>query len=155
MKKGLKIITIFTLLLTTIFTLSSCSKDKECDYINPIAFGKKYMLDENRYYIFNDDQTGVLVYYYEYSSTISSKYDFTISGQVDFIWREASNGAVYLFEVETHLNEDHTYTGGIPVIDEAIYFGEDFFIYNYTSELGSSCEFFVKEGSKLESVLKD
>ena len=86
-----KLLSVFALLAIMI-TMASCSSDK---IENPIDFGKKYLLDENRYYVFEKDQTGYCEYYYKYEQAAYSEYNYTLSGRVEFVWREASNGAVY------------------------------------------------------------
>lgn len=144
------------LLLTAILPLSSCSSSKTTKLID---FGKKYMLNENEYYVFESDKTGYSEYKYKETDDAfdsihnytQSPYSYTQSGRVDFVWREASDGAIYLFRVETHYNEDHTEEKSIPLIDEPIYFSEDFFVY----QLGSYTYRYIKEGSKLEKTLKD
>ena len=152
MKKIVTCILAFVLLLTALVALSACSSSKTG---NPIDFGKKYLLSEDRYYVFESDQTGYCEYNYEYHDSYSSAYSYIQSGRVEFVWREASNGAVYLFRTETNYNEDHTAGKEIPLIDEPIYFSEEFFTYSYSNEFGTSSVHYIKEGSALEKTLED
>ncbi len=152
MKKFFTCMSASILLLTALFSLASCSASKTA---NPIDFGKKYRLDENRYYVFNADQTGYCEHYYTYESSVSAEYSYTLSGRVDFVWREASNGGVYLFRTETHYNEEHTQGKSIPLIDNPIFFSEDFFTYSYSNQYGDEAVNYIKEGSDLEKSLED
>ena len=144
-----KLLSLFARLAIMI-TMVSCAAAK---VENPIDYGKKYLLDENRYYIFEKDQTGYYECYYKYESSLSSEYNYTLSGRVEFVWREASNGAVYLFETETSYNEDHTEGKTINVITDPIYFSEDFFTYSYSNQYGGKTVTYIKEGSNLEKSI--
>ena len=145
-----KLLSLFALLAIMI-TMVSCAAAK---VENPIDYGKKYLLGENQYYVFEKDQTGYYECYYKYDSD-SSEYNYTLSGRVEFVWREASNGAVYLFETETSYNEDHTEGETINVIKDPIYFSEDFFTYSYSNQYGGKTVTYIKEGSNLEkSIVK-
>ena len=144
-----KLLSLFALLAIMI-TMVSCAAAK---VENPIDYGKKYLFNENRYYVFEKDQTGYYECYYKYESSLSSEYDYTLSGRVEFVWREASNGAVYLFETETSYNEDHTEGETINVITDPIYFSEDFFTYSYSNQYGGNTVTYIKEGSSLEKSI--
>ena len=144
-----KLLSLFSLLALMI-TLVSCTAAKA---ENPIDFGKKYLLN-GKYYVFEKDQTGYCEYNYKYESSVSSEFNYTLSGRVDFVWREASNGAVYLFETEISYNEDHTEGHTLGVINDAIYFSEDFFTYSSNGQYGDTLTY-IKEGSKLEKILED
>ena len=156
MKKILAIMMTSILLLTVVLSFASCSSSKPT---NSIDFGKKYIFsgveddenifDEDRYFVFNSDNTGYYKYYYE-----SKSLSYTVSGSVDFTWREASDGAVYLFRTETHYNEDHTKGETIPLPTFPIYFSDEFFAYVVTSSSGNTVRY-VKEGSELEKIMKD
>ena len=137
-----KLLSLFALLAIMI-TMVSCAAAK---VENPIDYGKKYLLGENRYYVFEKDQTGYYECYYEAP-------EYTVSGRVEFVWREASNGAVYLFETETSYNEDHTEGKTINVITDPIYFSEDFFTYSYSNQYGGKTVTYIKEGSNLEKSI--
>ena len=145
MKKIFAFMMASVLLLTALLSLASCSSSGAA---NPIDFGKKYLLNENRYYVFEADQTGYCEYY---QKTIYATY----SGRVEFVWREAADGAVYLFRTETVYNEDHTEGESIPLIDDPIYFAEEFFVYSYSTETGGTSVRYIKEGSDLEKILGD
>ena len=144
-----KLLSLFALLAIMI-TMVSCATAK---VENPIDYGKKYLLDENRYYVFEKDQTGYYECYYKYEYSDSSEYNYTLSGRVEFVWREASNGAVYLFETETSYNEAHTEGKTINVITDPIYFSEDFFTYSYSNQYGGKTVTYIKEGSNLEKSI--
>ena len=144
-----KLLSLFALLAIMI-TMVSCAAAK---VENPIDYGKKYLLDENRYYVFEKDHTGYYECYYKYEYPDSSAYNYTLSGRVEFVWREASNGAVYLFETETSYNEDHTEGQTINVITAPIYFSEDFFTYSYSNQYGGKTVTYIKEGSNLEKSI--
>ncbi len=147
-----KLLSVFALLAIMI-TMVSCESSKGG---NPIDYGKKYksILDENQYYVFEKDQTGYYECYYKYDSSIDSNYNFTLSGRVEFVWREASNGAVYLFETETSYNEGHTEGKELSVITDPIYFSEEFFTYSYSNQFGGKTVTYIKEGSNLEKSLE-
>ena len=145
-----KLLSVFTLIAIMI-TLVACSSTNN---VNSIDFGKKYMLSEDVYYVFEKDQTGYCEYYVYYESGLGSQFNFVQSGRVEFVWREASNGAVYLFRTETSYNEDHTEGKNIPLIDNPIYFSEEFFTYSYSDEWGGHTVNYIKEGSKLEKSIE-
>ena len=101
-----KILSLFTL-IAIVVTMVSCSAVNNGDSNDySIAYGKKYMLDEGRYYVFERDQTGYYECYYHFDSNLDPEYDYTLSGRVDFVWRDASNGAIYLFETKTTYNKE-------------------------------------------------
>ena len=146
-----KLLSLFALLAIMI-TMASCSAAKAG---NPIDYGKKYLRNgnEKQYYVFEKDQTGYYECYYKYEESYSSEYHYTLSGRVEFVWREASNGAVYLFETEASYNEDHTEGKTIEVINTPIYFSEDFFTYSYSTQYGGQTVNYIKEGSNLEKII--
>ena len=152
MKKLFAFAVAALLLVTTVLSLTACSSPQNS---NPIDFDKKYMVDDESYYIFHSDHTGVFVRHYVYTSTVGSEFDYTLSGSVDFVWREASDGAVHLFEVATHYNEDHTEEKELGLPSYPIYFSEEFFTYTTHSQFGASARYCIKEGSKLEKELAD
>ena len=151
-----KTVTIISAVLLFVICLSFCSCDLTSSRdktVNPIDFGKKYVLNsdeyEDLYFVFNDDYTG----YYE------ARYDRSsgdrVSGRVDFVWREASDGAVYLFKVDTRYYDDHTAKGSIAVTAQPIYFSEDFFTYIKHNSSGAAIYRYIKEGSELDKLLND
>ena len=151
----------FVLLLVMMVTLVACDTTKTEDGAETkqtlIDYGKKYLFeeaDEYQYYVFEENQTGYCVVHYTYESSVSSEYNYTQSGRVDFVWREASNGAVYLFETKTTYNEDHTEGHKLGVISGQIYFAEEFFAYSYDTQYGTSTVHYIKEGSALAESLK-
>jgi hypothetical protein len=157
MKKALSYLLIFALALTMLLSLTSCSSTSGGGNVTlPIDFGKHYyqISDSDRYYVFNSDNTGYYSCYYKYNSEYSDDSSYTLSGRVDFEWRVASNGAVYLFETKTAYNEDHTKDKEISIIKNPIYFSEEFFTYTATGQYGTTYRY-IKEGSKLEGLIKD
>ena len=145
MKKFLAVIMAVLMLVGACVSLASCSSPKK----SKIDFGKKYMLNEDRYYVFNEDNTGYYECYYKGT-------DYTLSGRVDFEWREASDGAVYLFEVDVEYNKKHTKGKKISLIYEPIYFSDEFFVYSSNSQYtGSSTTRYIKEGSELAKLIED
>lgn len=147
MKKTYLTLISLALLLSFCLALTSCGSNTK----NPIDFGKKYMLSEDTYYIFYSNNTGVFEHRY-----VDTAYNYTISGKVEFVWREASDGAVHLFDVKTEYDDDHTEGRSISITNTPIYFSEEFFTYERFSDYvtnGHTNEYYVKEGSKLETIL--
>ena len=60
MKKIFVIVITLTLLLVICGALASCRSSRT---LNPIDYGKKYILDDDNYYVFNSDKTGYCKYY--------------------------------------------------------------------------------------------
>ena len=146
MKKLLSVLILFAIIIT----LVSCSSSSTT---NPIDYGKKYLLSESQYYVFEKDQTG----YYEVCNNVdigSPEYNYTLSGRVEFVWREASDGAVYLFKTKVSYNDDHTEGKEIYVISQPIYFSEDFFAYSNSNQYGTNTVRYIKEGSELEKSIQ-
>ncbi len=159
MKKFFSITVCLVLLAAACLSLASCGFAKNTNS-NPIDYGKKYVLDgasDANYacYVFNRDNTGYMERHYEHVSTVDPEYNYTLSGRVEFVWQEASNGAVYLFETDTYYNEDHTEGNKIALIDDPIYFSEHFFTYTYSNQYGGTTVNYIKEGSNLEKLLED
>ncbi len=139
MKKLLSVLALFAVMLTMASCMFTIPK-------NPIDYGKKYfhiVYGEDQYYVFEKDQTGYCEYYESYSST-------TKSGRVEFVWREASDGAIYLFRTNTTYYEDDN-DGQIPLFTGPFYFSEDFFV----SHNGYGSVRYIKEGSELEKLIED
>ena len=139
MKKLLFALVLVTVMLTTVSCMFPFSK-------NSIDYGKKYyhsVRSDEQYYVFKKDQTGYCEYYYSHSGT-------TQSGRVEFVWREASDGAIYLFRTNTTYYEDDN-QGYIPFLTGPIYFSEDFFAIHS----GDGSVRFIKEGSELEKLIED
>ena len=149
----------FVLLLVMMVTMVACDTTKT-EAEGPaeggtetkqtfMEYGKKYFSPEvvgKWEYVFEEDQTGYCVVHYTFESELSDEYNFTRSGRADFIWREASDGAVYLFKTKITYNDDHTEGYGFDVISGPIYFGEDFFVH--------SGRHYIIEGSALAESLK-
>ena len=136
MKRILSATLACILLLLPCLSLVSCTTAEEL--VNPIDFGKKYYLkgDEKKYYVFNEDHTGYFECYHQYVNGIDTKYDYTLSGRVEFEWREDSNGAVHLFAGKAEYREDHTEGETIKLTPTPISFSEEFFSYYTDNQYG-------------------
>ena len=146
-----KIVTAI-LLVVIAFGLVSCASPAK---INPIAYGAKYLEndeDYEAYLVFNRDSTG----YYDRYQEIGDK---IYSQRVNFIWREDSCGGVVLLETGVQVNEDNTYDGVVNASSPChgqFYFGDDFCYYVSHGMYGASTHVFYKEGSNLlEKVEKN
>lgn len=139
MKKVLSVLALFAVMFTMASCMFTLSK-------NPIDYGKKYyhsVRSDEQYYVFEKDQTGYCEYYYSHSG-------ITQSGRVEFVWREASDGAIYLFRTNTIYYEDDN-QGYIPFLTGPIHFSEEFF----TNHSGNGTARYIKEGSELEKLIED
>ena len=97
-----------------------------------MKFEKNYVAlgdNSSHSYIFYADGTGIYEVHDVYVYEEFSDYNYTLSGQVEFVWREASDGAVYLFETDVKYNSDHTEGKTLSVTHRPIYFSEDFLVY--------------------------
>ncbi len=133
------------MLMTVCLTLGACSSVQ-----NPMDYGKKYKISDDRFYVFYANHTGYYECRYAYDSGVDAKYDYTLAGQVEFIWEEAADGAVYLFATERHYFDEHTAGKTLILTDDPIYFSEDFLVIKY----GESTTRAIKEGSDLEKKLQ-
>ncbi len=154
-KRLVSLVLAVFLLITLLTSLISCVQSGGGDGGNNIDFGKKYMKSDNDYYVFNGDGTGYHVYRYVYENSVSPEYNYTRSGRIDFVWREAADGAIYLFETNATYDEDHTEGEDLPLVGAAIYFGDDFFVYLYSNQYGSTSHRYIKENSSLEKLTED
>ncbi len=176
MKNFMTVIICFLLLITMCVSLASCSQNDTSDSKNeetsnstkeettnstndkasiPMKFEKKYVSfgDDSSYsYIFYADGTGIYEVHYSYVYEENSDHNFTLSGKVEFVWREASDGAVYLFETDVKYNDDHTEGKTISVPQRPIYFSEDFLVYTNGDNVASK---YIIEGSELDKLLED
>lgn len=161
MKKILAFAAAALLLLSLGLSLASCSSASQLSEKadNPIVFGKKYLSPSSysgeRYYVFNRDGTGCYECKSYYDGHGDPQYAYTLSGRVEFVWREASDGAVYLFETETHYNADHTEGKDISLLSGPIYFSEEFFTHTTYAQYGGTTKNYVLEGSELLTLIKD
>ena len=146
MKKTHSLLLCLALLLGICFLLSSCGGKTT----NPIDFDEKYIKNDYAYYLFHADGTGEYVTEYTFDYPNDPTLNHTLSGTVEFVWREASDGAIYLFKTVERYNENHTEGHTIGIFDEPIYFGEDFFACTIDNSTGSSTHIYVVEGSKLD-----
>lgn len=141
MKKLFAAIICILLVITACLPLISCGQKTT----NPIKFGEKYVKDKSSY-VFNSDGTGVYTAYHSIE-----KINHTTSGTAEFEWREASDGAIYLFQTDVKYNADNSDDATINVTSRPIYFGKDFFVY--TTDTGAVR--FIIEDSKLDELVND
>ena len=143
MKKRIAFTMTVLMLLLTCASLSSCGRRN-----NSIDFGEKYisrdMENGTYYYVFRANGTGYMEC--DYTREASG---YTYSGKIDFEWREASDGAVYLFEVEITRNANDS-GKDLPFVQSGIYFGDGFFVSVSSGQYGDYVRYFVREGSGLD-----
>ena len=162
MKNFLKLIALVTLAAILCTSFASCSiVNKVFPKTEgvPITFDKKYIRESGsetniESYTFYANQTGVMERYYVYSDS-SPEYNYILSGSVEFEWRIASDGGVYLFETNVHYDEYHTKDKTINLNRSPCYFSDDFMVYTFSNQFGTSYRRCVLEGSDLEKALKD
>ena len=148
-----KIIVFACVILMIAATFCSCSFldrliPEVTETVNPIDFGAKYVNGDS-YYVFNADKTGIYEIHFEkYNGDV-------VSARVDFVWREASDGAVYLFEVGEYHYPEHTDGLNAGVSKHPIYFSEEFLTYVSHHSEGANTQHFIKEGSELDKLLND
>ena len=140
---------LFALLicLALLFTLVACDLPFGKQSID---FGKKYGLGST-YFVFNADHTG----YYRYYKAPEEYSEYTLSGRIDFEWREADDGTVYLFKTNTEYYEDHTEGKTISLPTAPSTFGDDFLVYVSSNQYGIYNNRFIKKDSKLAKALED
>ncbi len=143
MKRTVAFTMVVVMLLLACVSLSSCGRRN-----NSIDFGKKYinrdMGNGPYYYVFRANGTG----YMECDYTVEAL-GYTYSGKIDFEWREASDGAVYLFEGEITRNANDS-GRDLPFVQSGIYFGDGFFVLVSS---GHNALYFFREGSRLDKDL--
>ena len=164
MKKLLKLIALVTLSAILCLTFSSCGFVRKVAFKTesnniPITYNKKYIREggsetDVETYTFYANQTGVMERYYFYDKN-SPEFNYVLSGTVEFEWRIATDGGVYLFETKTQFNSDHTDGKTIGLTRSPCYFSEDFMVYTSSGEFGTSYRRCILEGSSLEKALKD
>lgn len=146
-----KTICAAVLLLVMLFSLAACSGPSASQTTTSlIDFGKKYVRYGSTYdefIVFHSDHTGYCEHYSVRETYDSQK---TSSARMNFVWREASDGAIYLFKTETIYHEDHTdLSPAMPV--GPFHFSEEFFVESADGSLTR----YIKEGSELEKLLAD
>ena len=150
----MKPIRIVSLLLVLASLLLVCGSFSACspkgEAASHLRFGEKYMVNEKVYYIFYKNGTG------EYHRYSENSYDNTIqSGMVEFEWREASGGVIYLFTTDITYYEDHTSDISIGVTSYPIHVSEDFIAYTYFyTSSGATINRYYRENSKLWKAIK-
>lgn len=121
-----------------------------------LTFDKKYVGEDNtedqkENYTFYANQTGIMEYYFTYTDKFYPEYSYVLSGTVEFEWRMASDGYIYLFKTGEHYNEDHTDGKTINLTDTPFSFANQFLIKNG----GNVPDRYILEGSDLEKAMKD
>ncbi len=121
-----------------------------------LTFDQKYVGEDNtedqkENYTFYADQTGIMEYYYAYTDKIYPEYSYVLSGTVEFEWRMASDGYIYLFKTGERYNEDHTDGKTISLTHSSFSFANEFLIKNG----GNVPDRYILEGSDLEKAMKD
>ena len=143
---------IFAVALTMLLvSLCACGGERE-DFAGVIKFKERYVCvdsDGNRVrsYLFYKDGTG------EYEIYSQGSWGVT-AGTVIFEWRQASDGAVYLFEKETRRHEDDTSGNGFGMASAPIVFERDFITYTVHSQYGASNHQFIRENSPLAEAVE-
>ena len=123
-----------------------------------VVYDKKYQEslddDNHRYFVFHSDHTG---YYDVYFVSTNGTNVVVLSGRIDFTWRVADDGTVYLFKLQTTYNDDHTEGKGLADFSTAmpLTFGDGFLIALSVSTYGTSIRRYVLEGSELEQALNE
>ena len=121
-----------------------------------VVYDKKYQEsldgDNHRYFVFHSDHTG----YYDVYFVSTDGTGFILSGRIDFTWRVADDGTVYLFKLQATYNDDHTEGKGLADFSTAmpLTFGDGFLIALSVSTYGTSIRRYVLEGSELEQEIK-
>ena len=145
MKKRSAAVICFVLLAACCLSLVACNPSKDPELRNPIDFGKKYFC------LLYDNSGFNTTYYYTFESDHTGCYCSTLFGSIDFVWEEASDGAVYLIPVETHYNPDYAGDEPIRLTPFPLYFTDEFFVIRTFS---SNIPRYVKEGSDLAKLIE-
>ena len=122
-----------------------------------VVYDKKYQErldgDNHRYFVFHSDHTG----YYDVYFVSTNETGVILSGRIDFTWRAADDGTVYLFNLQATYNDDHTEGRGLTDFSTAmpLTFGDGFLIALSVSTYGTSIRRYVLEGSDLEKALNE
>ena len=121
-----------------------------------LTFDQKYVGESNTEnskedYTFYADQTGIMEYYFVYTDQFYPQYSYVLSGTVDFEWRVASDGYIYLFKTGERYNEDHTDGKTINLTGTQFSFANDFLINNF----GSGTHRYILKDSDLEKAIKN
>ena len=153
--------------LFMIVSFSSCQKEKsEQKLEDKLAFGENYVLEgtDPLFYAGDESYRLVLVFYQDGTGQYDIYYDASARGEngilsctIQFVWKNASDGAIYLFEKERSYNDDHQETEndfGFDaincLINSPLYFGEDFLTYTIESSTQTRHPKFIREKSDLK-----
>ena len=155
MKRSTKLVVFLVLAAILCSVLAGCSFGK----LQPtIVYDKKYEYSPSAFLVFHANHTG----YFEVHQNNS---DHTVSsGRVDFFWRTADDGTVYLFGSETTYYDDDTSGKSFIIfsLSMPITFGDGFLIaLNVTPYVNLNTAYtsvntrkFVLEGSDLAKDLE-
>lgn len=165
MKRSLYSIVLILISLFMIVSFSSCQKEKaEQNPEDRIAFGENYVLEgtEPLFYADGESYRFVLVFYqdgtgkYEIYHNAADRAGEIVSGTIRFVWKTASDGAIYLFEKERSYNDDHQpaekcYEFDLIniLITSPLYVGEDFLTCTIDRGDQSKHPKFIRENSEL------
>ena len=164
MKKTLCSILLILCSLTVLLPVASCKEEKTTQkFEDVIVFGENYVLEgtEPLFHAGDENYRFVLVFYQDGTGTYDIRYsgraEENLSGTIQFVWKTASDGAVYLFEKERSYNDGHQDLDNIPggshfyLIDSPLYFGKDFVTYTIDGGTRSRHPKFIRENSELAS----
>lgn len=154
MKRCLCILACVLLLVGMCGSLLSCGSKNSADWLE---LDEKYIIqgtNNDTYFIFYSDHTGIFERHYSYASSVDASYSYTLSGTVSFEWRVGSDGAIYLFQTDVQYHEGHTEGKGISVGTSPIFGSEDFIVVESSNQNGINYTRYIREGSKLEKALK-
>lgn len=157
MKRIVTALLALALLASLTLSFSACIGNESQP---PIEFDKKYVRSFNNpyntvseVYVFRKDNTGTLEANLSYTYDSMPDLNYKLSGSVEFIWKQASDGGIYLFKTEEHYNADSTEGKTISLINAPLYFAEDMFTYTSHSEAGASYPRYIVEDSDLDKAL--
>jgi hypothetical protein len=154
MKKQISFALCLVLLLSFCLSFTACGDGPSISYGDAYV-GERSVFDDwqagEQYiaYYFYSDGTGKQVRYQDYHSPVDASFNYVLSVTIEFIWAEASNGGVYLFETKVIENENDTYTSSVSLSRDPIYFFDDFLVCG-----NDDVARFVREGSELFDILK-
>ena len=143
--------------LSITLSFASCKGEFDEPFIDVIDFGARYVFEstdplflgggENYRFILEFYRNGTGIYHIYYSTVTEIS-----SGTIEFEWRTASDGSVYLFETGRTYYDDHqdTIHNHFFLIEEPIYYSEDFVLYTRHTSVGARYAKFIRENSDLK-----
>ncbi len=165
MKRSLYSIVLILISLFMIVSFSSCKKENaEPKPEDMIAFGENYVLEgtDSLFYADGESYRFVLVFYqdgtgkYDIYHNSNDRTGEIVSGTIQFVWKTASDGAIYLFEKARSYNDDHQPTEKVYEFDlinilitSPLYVGEDFLTCTIDRGNQSKHPKFIRDNSEL------